>query len=223
MDMPAAIIEYFPGITWGQVSEVVEDYGPVIQVLQHTWSHQTFQEIMQGQVTVPDEVLNNAIAECISDKDAINSLEVHSKENGRLEIKADTKKIGRIELSGNIEEFVHNKDKSSVTYSVRERALKDHGLASWFFSRISLSMAQKLFGKLDFGDNLPVSVKGNHVTVDFSEAIKNSQLGTTKLEGYSISDMVEVQEAVPHDGYITLKTKLNIPDEIKTMVLNVLQ
>ena len=104
-----------------------------------------------------------------------------------------------------------------------ERALKDHGLASWFFSRISLSMAQKLFGKLDFGDNLPVSVKGNHVTVDFSEAIKNSQLGTTKLEGYSISDMVEVQEAVPHDGYITLKTKLNIPDEIKTMVLNVVQ
>ena len=27
MDMPAAIIEYFPGITWGQVSEVVEECG----------------------------------------------------------------------------------------------------------------------------------------------------------------------------------------------------
>lgn len=40
--MLAAIVEYFPGVDLATVSEVIMDYQPVIQVLQHTWSHETF-------------------------------------------------------------------------------------------------------------------------------------------------------------------------------------
>ena len=231
MDMPAIISEYFPGISVESISEAVEDYQPAWQVIQHTWSNETLKEIMQGKVSVPDSVINEAIAESLqAEKDGseaaaeppVTELKLTSRENGRLEIFANTKKIGRVEFSGTIEEFVHNKEDSHVTYRVRERALKDHGLASWFFSRISMSLSQKLFGKLDLGESLPTTIKGNYITVDCRKALEQSKLAKAEIKGYPVLDMLEIKNAVPHDGYIMFETRLNIPQEIQVAALDLL-
>ena len=231
MDMPAIISEYFPSISGESISEAVEDYQPAWQVIQHTWSNETLKEIMQGKVSVPDSVINEAIAESLqAEKDGseaaaeppVTELKLTSRENGRLEIFANTKKIGRVEFSGTIEEFVHNKEDSHVTYRVRERALKDHGLASWFFSRISMSMSQKLFGKFDLGESLPTSIKGNYITVDCRKALEQSKLAKAEIKGYPVLDMLEIKNAVPHDGYIMFETRLNIPQEIQVAALDLL-
>ena len=231
MDMPAIISEYFPGISAESISEAVEDYQPAWQVIQHTWSNETLKEIMQGKVSVPDSVINEAIAESLqAEKDGseaaaeppVTELKLTSRENGRLEIFANTKKIGRVEFSGTIEEFVHNKEDSHVTYRVRERALKDHGLASWFFSRISMSMSQKLFGKFDLGESLPTNIKGNYITVDCRKALEQSKLAKAEIKGYPVLDMLEIKNAVPHDGYIMFETRLNIPQEIQVAALDLL-
>ena len=231
MDMPAIISEYFPGISAESISESGEDYQPAWQVIKHTWSNETLKEIMQGKVSVPDSVINEAIAESLqAEKDGseaaaeppVTELKLTSRENGRLEIFANTKKIGRVEFSGTIEEFVHNKEDSHVTYRVRERALKDHGLASWFFSRISMSLSQKLFGKLDLGESLPTTIKGNYITVDCRKALEQSKLAKAEIKGYPVLDMLEIQNAVPHDGYIMFETRLNIPQEIQVAALDLL-
>ena len=231
MDMPAIISEYFPSISGESISEAVEDYQPAWQVIQHTWSNETLKEIMQGKVSVPDSVINEAIAESLqAEKDGseaaaeppVTELKLTSRENGRLEIFANTKKIGRVEFSGTIEEFVHNKEDSHVTYRVRERALKDHGLASWFFSRISMSLSQKLFGKLDLGESLPTTIKGNYITVDCRKALEQSKLAKAEIKGYPVLDMLEIKNAVPHDGYIMFETRLNIPQEIQVAALDLL-
>ncbi len=231
MDMPAIISEYFPGISAESISEAVEDYQPAWQVIKHTWSNETLKEIMQGKVSVPDSVINEAIAESLqAEKDGseaaaeppVTELKLTSRENGRLEIFANTKKIGRVEFSGTIEEFVHNKEDSHVTYRVRERALKDHGLASWFFSRISMSLSQKLFGKLDLGESLPTNIKGNYITVDCRKALEQSKLAKAEIKGYPVLDMLEIKNAVPHDGYIMFETRLNIPQEIQVAALDLL-
>lgn len=231
MDMPAIISEYFPGISAESISEAVEDYQPAWQVIKHTWSNETLKEIMQGKVSVPDSVINEAIAESLqAEKDgseaaaepSVTELKLTSRENGRLEIFANTKKIGRVEFSGTIEEFVHNKEDSHVTYRVRERALKDHGLASWFFSRISMSLSQKLFGKLDLGESLPTTIKGNYITVDCWKALEQSKLAKAEIKGYPVLDMLEIKNAVPHDGYIMFETRLNIPQEIQVAALDLL-
>lgn len=248
MDMPAIIAEYFPGISAESISEAVEDYQPAWKIIQHTWSNETLREIMQGKVSVPDSVINDAIAERLlsnqesSEMEAkpegvkntanaeagkavelpVTELRLTSKENGRLEIFANTKKMGRLEFSGTIEEFVHNRSDSHVTYRVKERALKDHGLASWFFSRISMSMAQKLFGKFDLGESLPTTVKGNYITVDCKEALEQSELAEAQIKGYRLLDMLEIKNAVPHDGYIMFETRLNIPQEIQVAALDLL-
>ena len=231
MDMPAIISEYFPGISAESISEAVEDYQPAWQVIKHTWSNETLKEIMQGKVSVPDSVINEAIAESLqAEKDGseaaaeppVTELKLTSRENGRLEIFANTKKIGRVEFSGTIEEFVHNKEDSHVIYRVRERALKDHGLASWFFSRISMSLSQKLFGKLDLGESLPTTIKGNYITVDCRKALEQSKLAKAEIKGYPVLDMLEIKNAVPHDGYIMFETRLNIPQEIQVAALDLL-
>ena len=236
MDMPAIISEYFPGISVESISEAVEDYQPAWQVIQHTWSNETLKEIMQGKVSVPDSVINEAIAESLKAESGgsdagddgpgaeppVTELKLTSRENGRLEIFANTKKIGRVEFSGTIEEFVHNKEDSHVTYRVRERALKDHGLASWFFSRISMSLSQKLFGKLDLGESLPTTIKGNYITVDCRKALEQSKLAKAEIKGYPVLDMLEIKNAVPHDGYIMFETRLNIPQEIQVAALDLL-
>ena len=231
MDMPAIISEHFPGIRAESISEAVDDDQPAWQVMKHTWSNETLKEIRQGKVSVPDSVINEAIVESLqAEKDGseaaaeppVTELKLTSRENGRLEIFANTKKIGRVEFSGTIEEFVHNKEDSHVTYRVRERALKDHGLASWFFSRISMSLSQKLFGKLDLGESLPTTIKGNYITVDCRKALEQSKLAKAEIKGYPVLDMLEIKNAVPHDGYIMFETRLNIPQEIQVAALDLL-
>ena len=222
MDMPAIVSEYFPNINVEQVSEIVEKYQPAWRIISHTWGSETLQEIMQGKVSVPDDVINQAIAENLNKDTPVQSVKLKSKANGRLEILAKTKKAGRIEFSGTIEEFVHNSQDSHVTYKVRERALKDHGLASWFFSRMSLSMAQRLFGKVDLGESLPTEIHGNTISVNCQKALDQSELAQALIKEHRMLDMVEIKSAVPHDGYITFETSLNIPEDIQRDVLDII-
>lgn len=226
MDMPVNVSDYFCNINIENIVDMVDEYRPAWDVIKHTWSHETLQEMMDGKVSVPDDMINDAIAERLQAMDPetapITDFKLTSKKNGRLEIYAKTKKAGRVEFSGTIEEFVHNKDDSHVTYRVKERALKDHGLASWFFSRISLSMAQKLFGKIDLGEDLPTTIKGNYITLDCKNILEQSELAATEVKGYRLLDMIEIKSAVPCDGYIMFETSLNIPQELQYLAVDML-
>ena len=221
MDLPAAVIEAASNIDWVQVAQTIEDYEPVVRVVQETWSHESLVDIFNGSIAVPDSVINDALTERLSGSDKnITAVEITSKENGRVEIRANTKKIGRIEVSGIIEEMVHDAAVTHMTFRVKERALKDHGLGSWFFSRLSLSMVQNLFGKIEISEDLPTTIKGNRVTVDFRPALEKGQLANTTLHGHRLLDLFSIQSAAPHDGYITFKTQVNLPDDIKQMIIN---
>ena len=65
IDLPASWQEQLQTIDWSKLEEKVQDYGPVIQVIQHTWNRESLQEISQGKLFVPDEVVNEAIAQRI--------------------------------------------------------------------------------------------------------------------------------------------------------------
>jgi len=221
IDMPA-VVESVQNIDWGQVQSAVEDYGPAIEIIKKTWSRESFREILSGHIAVPDSVINEAIADRISGDGNVKSLTVTSRKNGRLDLLADTRSAGRVELSGTIDAFVHDGEHSYMTYHVRERALKDHGLMSWFFSRISLSMTERLFGHIELSDDLPTQIHGNSVTVDFHELLSQSDLGKTSLMGYSLMDMVHIAKAEPHDGYVEFQTDLQVPAEVRQMLVNIL-
>ena len=222
MDMPAAITEC-AAVNWSSVAAATEEYSTFISIVRQTWSAESLRDILSGHVAVPDDEINQAIASRLSDEDSVKSLSITSKENGRLEIHADTAKLGRIELSGTVDAFVHEGDSSYMTYTVKERALKDHGLMSWFFSRISLSMVERLSGRIELADDLPTTIKGNTVTVNFAERLKTSNLAQANYAGCNLLDALVITSAVPHDGYVEFDTELRVPDSLKELLLNILQ
>ncbi len=218
-----SVQEMLQDFDWGKIKEKVQDYAPVFSVLRNTWSRETLLEIAEGKVFVPDETLNDLIAGSIKEGSSIRSVKLTSTEKGRLEILADTARLGRIELSGTIEELVHKGDRSYVVYKVRERSLPDHGLGSWLFSRISLSMVQKVMGRLQFSEDVPTEIKGNTITVDLTKALADTELARTEYRGYRLLDMIEIEGAKPKAGGIELDTALNVPDEVKKSLLDILK
>lgn len=222
--LPVAIIEAVQNVDMSVLMSAINQYGPAWEVIRSTWSKETIKSLMDGHIAVPEKVINDALAEQLenSEDNNIKSMSVACHENGKMDILADTKSIGRVEISGTFEKFVHNKDESVMHFKVKERALKDQGLLSWFVSRMPLSMTQQLMGKIDVSDEIPVKIKGNTVMVDFKESLQKSKLAEKQVNGHPVLDMIEIEEAVPKDGYIDFKTKLNIPDDVKDMFKSIL-
>jgi hypothetical protein len=205
-----------------QIDTAVEAAEPAIEVVKKTWDKESLLDIMQGRIAVPDTAINEAIAQKITADDSVKSMTITSHDNGMMDLHINSKKLGHIELSGTLDAFVHNSDASYMTYNIKDKELKDHTALSWLFSRLSLSMMEKLTGRIEISDDIPVNIKGNAVTVDFHQYLKKSDLGQTTVYGYNLLDALRIEKAVPHDGYIEFRTALNVPDEVKWMLLKLL-
>lgn len=215
IDLPVHWQEQLQQIDWAKVQEKVADYGPAMKVIKDTWDRETLAEISQGNLFVSDKMLNEAIAKNIKEDSPAKSIVLESQENGRLNITVDTAKVGKMELSGEVKEFVHAGDKSYMVYRVRERNIPNHGLMSWVFSRVSLGMAQRMVGALQVPENLPVEIKHNTVRIDYSKVLAESDFGKTMFHGHRLLDMIEIEKATPKAGGIMFQTKLNVPDDVK--------
>lgn len=224
IDLPANFIEQVKNIDWSAVREAVKDYRPALTVLRDTWDRETLVQISEGHLFVRDSILNEAIANNIGMQGTIRGVVLRSHANGRLDLVCTTaKKYKTIELSGTIEEFIHDGDKSYAVYRVREKNIPDHGFISWVFSRISLSMVERIMGHLDVSDRLPVDIRGNKIYVDFHEVLAASKLGQTEFQGHPLTDMIEIEGAVVQDGGIMFDTKLNVPDDVRASLRAVLR
>ena len=224
IDIPPQWVEQVQRIDWGRVSAAVADYGPVLTVLRDTWDRETISEIADGHLFVRDAVLNDAIAHNLGTDGTIRSVQLTSHEDGHLGVVCTTdKKYKRVELSGTIKEFVHTGDKSYAVYHVDKKKLPDHGFISWLFSRLSLAMTERLVGRLDVSDRIPVDIRGNDVTVDFHDVLAASRLGTTEFRGPPLLSMVEIEGATVKEGGIMFDTRLNVPDDVKDALRAILQ
>ena len=224
IEIPANFIEQVKNIDWSGIREAVQDYGPALTVLRDTWDRETLAQIAEGHLFVRDSMLNEAIAKNIGTDGTIRSIELRSHANGRLDLLCTTtKKYKKIELSGTIEEFVHVGDKSYAIYRVREKNIPNHGFVSWVFSRISLSMVERLMGHLDVSDRLPVDIRGNKVYVDFHEVLAASKLGQTTFRGHKLTDMIEIEGVAVREGGIMFDTKLNVPDDVKNALRKIMR
>ncbi|MBE6100630.1 MAG: hypothetical protein E7200_00785 [Selenomonas ruminantium] len=216
MDLPAAWVEQVQKIDWAQLKEKVQDYGPALKVVKGTWSRESLKEISEGRLFVPDEVINDALAKGLEKKpqQGLKRISLRSHENGKLDIEASTQK-GELKLSGKIKEFVHQGDKTYMVYQVQKKRLPGHGLMSWIFSLVSLSMVERMMGKVDTFENMPVDIKHNDVRVDCSQVLAASTFGQTSFHGHRLLDMIEIKGAIPKENGIEFQTELHIPDDVK--------
>ena len=225
LDMPVIIEEAAPaaGFDLGAISDSIADFTPAANMIRQIWNTQTLAQLMDGKVAVPDEVINESLAKYIDEDSPIYNIKVTSVGDNKLQLMAETKKFGRVDFLCRIDQFEHNKDISFLKFTVLEKNLPDQGLLSWVVSRLSLSMMEKLVGHIDFGDSISTKVVRDTVAIDFHEALNNTVFGKASLLGYSVSDALVIESAEPKEGYVEVKTSLNLPDSVKTALYNILK
>ena len=221
-----AYIEQAAPVDWSQVQaqvaalqDAAADYGPALAKLHKYWDQQSLLALLQGRVFVDDATLNEAIARQVPADGSVQALTVASHANGRLDITATTAKYGDIELSGTIDEFVHDGDTSYMVYHVRSKNIPQHGLMSWIFSRVSLGMAARFAGDLGIPEQVPVKIHRNTVRIDYSQVLAASDVGQAEFMGHRLVDMLEIKGATPHDGGIEFQTELHVPDEVRAALV----
>ena len=225
MDMPAITLPAAVTDTiqsWSTESPVL-DLSDKLGVVKETWDLQTFSELQEGKVAVPDEVINDTLAKAIDDSERVKELKIESLENHQLKITAVTAKSGKIEMLCQVEKFEHDKDHSVVKLKAMSKKLPERPMMSWIFSRISLSLATKLVGHIDPGKGLNMEFNGNEITVDFHQALYQSAAGSVELFGYRPLDYLTVYSATPNKGYVEFQTNMALPDNIKEIIQNSLQ
>lgn len=223
IDMPVIISSNIVENMRGWSTELkIPDLSHVIAVLKETWNLQTFKNLEQGQVAISDDVINESLASVIEDSEEIKKLSITSLEDHKLKITALTKKNGSMVFLCRVEQFEHNKDYSVIKLKVLDKKLPDKPMISWIFSKVSLAMVTKLVGNVDPGHGLGLKIVGNEVTIDFHQALYNSNLGTIDVLGYKPLDAVIIKDAMPEKGFINFTTSIDLPDNIKNMIRNVL-
>jgi len=223
LSLPSSVSKQLQRLYNEKVQAILQQYAPAIQVLRQTWDKKTLEGIMSGKVAVPDATINEALAKRFTGQGRVKSLSITSLENGRLKIHLSVRKVGRIELTGTIDKFVHTKDESYLTFTVEQKELVDHKLLSWFFSHLSLSLMEKFTGHMNPFEEVPLSFKGNTVTADLTQRFKDSDLAQTTVLGYNLADSLQIDGAVPHKDYVEFQTNLQVPEDVKNLLLRALQ
>jgi len=227
MDMPVNAVNFsLESIDLGKISQMVEDYGPVISIIKDSWGKETLKEILDGKVFVADEIINTAIKNSLDKKSdsPVKEVKVTDRKNGKMYIDAVLENGQKIEIGGVIKNFTYKDDKALMVFRVQKHELPGHGISSWLFSMLSLSMVQQLTGTVNITDNLPVDigVDGNTVSVDFSEVLLNSVLGQKEVEGERLIKMLEIKGAKPKEKGLELEVDLHISEKLKNRVKDIL-
>lgn len=224
LDMPVDIqADAAGGLNIGNISEKIADLEPVMTVLRHTWNTQTMAELKEGKVTVPDEVINESLARYTNENSHIYNIKVASEGENKLRVAAETKKFGPVDIVCRIDQLEHNKDISLLKMTVLEKDLPHHEVLSWIVSRVSLSMVEKMVGKIELGETIKTKIVHDTIAIDFHEALAQTEFGRSNLFGYSISDALVIENAVPKEGYIEFKTSLAMPDTLRSMLYNIVK
>lgn len=218
--IPGGIVDAIQNWT---ITESIPDVTKPVAIIREIWDVQTFQGLQNGLAAVPDDVINEALTAALDDSKKVQNLQIQSLGDNKIRITALIPKSGHVVFTAKIEQFEHDRNHSLIKMKMVERKLPDKPLLSWIFSRVSLAMVTKLVGPMAPGAGLAVDIKGNEVTVDFHQALYESKLGSAELFGYRLLDGLVITQAIPQPGYVDFRTSLDLPDNITTMIRNVLQ
>ncbi len=224
MDMPTDLpADWLNQVNLDDLYAKVADFAPVINVVKDTWNMQTLAGLREGKLVVADEIINESLARSVEKNPNISEMKITSLDDKKVKIEGKTKSLGRVELTCRIDRFEHNKENSVVQFTVLKKKLPDKQFLSFFVSQFSLSMMENFVGKLDLGDDIPLKINGNTVTVDLKKVLAESHFGKTELYGYKLIDTIKIEEAVPQKGGIAFKASLDVPDSVGNSLENILK
>ncbi len=215
---PALPVSFADSVSAWSADAQLPGVSEIRPLLQSIWDLQTFENLQNGKIAVPDDAINAYLADALKEQTEVSELSISCRADQTLAINARTKSVGRIELICKLEQFEHNSQHTMIRLHVSDKKLPDQPVLSWMFARVSLAMATKLTGPIDAGQGVNVSISGNSITVDLREALLNSSFGRSNVFGWQPINALEIKSALPCDGYLLLTTGLDIPENIRKLV-----
>lgn len=183
------------------------------EIIHETWSAQTFSELKNGVISIPEEAINDYLTTILPDHPEIRSVQVAVHPDNRLNLAINTKQTGRMKLDGRITRFVQNNEESTAQIVIGERKMLDKPITSLFFAHISLGMLTKLFGNPLNNDQeqFTTRIDGNTLSVNFKPYVDQSPLKTVSLYGMTPAELFSVDSITTDEGMVYLHTSYHGP------------
>jgi hypothetical protein len=222
MDMPVVMVNFADNIKSWNMSAPLAEVSRMFTLLREVWDRQTVSDLAQGNIAVPDDVLNQSLQQALGDSDKVKEFTLTSLADNKIKIHLRTESVGAVDLVCQIKQLEHDKNHSVMKVAILDKQLPDRPLMSFIFSHVSMALVTKLTGPIDVGPDLGISFYGNDVTIDFHQALSRSKLASVEIMGYRLLDQVEITGATAQAGAVVFHTNFAVPQPVVDALINAL-
>ena len=182
-----------------------------VAMLQMIWKAQTMDGLGNGVWVIPEAALNDYFA-VYADNDKVKNLSLKLLGNNKLYVAFDSS-VGRVGLTCEVKQFVHNQDESYAEVYIRKKEVAGKPFMSWMMKFIPVGAIANLLGN-PMKDVKVVDAKfsGNTLKVNFRPLVEKSLLVNN-----GIVRKIEISGMTIDEGALKLHTNMRAT-ELLSMV-----
>ncbi|MDR3591044.1 MAG: hypothetical protein P4N41_15430 [Negativicutes bacterium] len=174
-------------------------------MLQTVWKAQTIDGLDNGIWVIPEDAINQYFAGC-ADNDKIKNPTLKLLGDNKLLVAFDSS-IGRVGLTCEVKQFVHNQTESYAEVYVRKKEVADKPFVSWMLKFVPLGALADLYGNpLKDVNQVDAKFSGNTLKINFRPLVEKSLLGN------DFGRKVEISSMTTREGALELHTNMRAAD-----------
>ena len=160
---------------------------------QAIWKAQTMEGLNEGVWVIPEVVLNDYFTNSF-DNDKIKNPRLKLLDKNRMHITFESS-MGKVALSCEIKQFVHNQTQSYVEVYIRDKKLVDRPALSWMLKFVSLGAIADLYGNpLKDVKDVETKFSGNTLKVNFRPLVEKTFLSNEMGRKIDINSITTQEE-----------------------------
>ncbi|MBP2652290.1 MAG: hypothetical protein H6Q74_3115 [Firmicutes bacterium] len=172
-----------------------------VAMVQTIWQAQTIDGLKDGVWVIPEAVLNDYFV-AQADGDKLKNPVLKLLGDNKLYVAFDSS-MGRVGLTCEVKEFVHNQTQSYAEVYIRKKEVAGKPFVSWMLKFIPMGALADLYGN-PMKDMKQVDAKfaGNTLKINFRPLVEKSLLNT------ELGREVEISGMAIHEGALELHTNM---------------
>lgn len=178
---------------------------------ERVWKAQTIDSLSDGVWVIPEEAINQYFAFQADDSKVKNPVLRLLGEN-KAYIAFDSS-LGRVGLTCEIKQFVHNQAESYAEVYVQKKEISGKPIVNWMLKFVSIGAVADLYGNpLKDIKQVETRISGNTLKINFRPLIEESLLST------SLGKKVTIDRITTRDGMLELHTNMRAADMLGTLM-----
>lgn len=180
-------------------------------LVQTIWKAQTMEGLNNGLWVIPEVAMNEYFTHSLKN-DKVKNPNLKLLDKNRMYITFDSS-LGRVALTCEIKQFVHNQRDSYVEVYIRDKKLADKPVLSWMLKFVSLGAISDMYGNpLKDVKQVDANFSGNILKVNFRPLVEKTLLHN------EIGRKIDINSITTREGMLELHTNLK-PTDILGLVM----